>query len=232
MNLDEGSLTPGAMVGPVRACGFRTAVGVALGLSACGTSDPPAALPVAPAPVPPLPPAPAPAAPPAPVGPGSAAPVADVPAPPPDNDFEDERDYGLLDAGAGDPSNLRTRPGYASYRNGRFGFVLDVPRALDAMEPPINGDGQRWRLGGLVIVTASGILWPEPAPNCPSSANVVAHRETATTCWATGTRDGYIFWYKAVVAHGVQYSLRFQYKQELKAAMDPIVTHVNASWRF
>jgi hypothetical protein len=173
-----------------------------------------------------------PSTPPAPVGTASAAPVADVPAPPHVYDFEDERGYGLLDAGAGDPSSLKTRLGYASYRNGRFGFVLDVPRALDAVEPPTNGDGQQWRLGRFVILTASGISWPEPGPMCPSSANVVAHTETATTCWATGTRDGYIFWYKAVVAHGVQYSLRFQYKQELKTAMDPIVTHVNASWRF
>jgi hypothetical protein len=146
-------------------------------------------------------------------------------------DFEDQLSED--DAGSADPSTLPSKPKYARYRNGRFGFSLDVPTAFVADEPPFNGDGQRWRIPGLVAVVSSGFpAIPELGPSCPNSKHVLARSETSTSCWATGKRDGFIFWERSVIAAGVDYSLRFQYVESLKEQMDPIVTHVNKSWTF
>jgi hypothetical protein len=67
-------------------------------------------------------------------------------------------------------------------------------------------------------------------PECASGASVSAHRETKNTCWATGKKEGFIYWERIVLRGGVLYSLDFQYRESLKEAMDPIVAHVNASW--
>lgn len=145
-------------------------------------------------------------------------------------DFEDQLVYGEIDAGEGDPGLLAKKTGYAKYRNARFGFGLDVPRALTAMPAPENGDGMQWRLGRQVAMTASGIRdmgYPLP---CTKSPSVTARKETKDTCWATGTKDGYIFWEKRVLRGALFFSLRIQYLEELKETLDPIVTHVNASW--
>ena len=149
------------------------------------------------------------------------------------NDFEDQFEYGEYDAGPGDPSALTKKPGYDSYANPRFGFSLDVPRALTAMPGPDNGDGMQWRLGTLVSMTASGMNnMPElgSMPLCASSKNVVAHSESKSGCFSTGKRNGTIFWERYAVTKDTVYSLRFQYSESLKSAMDAIVTHVNASW--
>lgn len=149
------------------------------------------------------------------------------------NDFEDQFEYGQYDAGRGDPSALTKKPGYDPYANPRFGFSLDVPRALAAMPAPDNGDGMQWRLGSLVSMTASGMNdMPElgGSPLCTISKSVTAHNESKSGCFSTGKHDGYIFWERYVIAKGTVFSLRFQYAESLKTAMDPIVTHVNASW--
>lgn len=150
------------------------------------------------------------------------------------NDFEDQFDYDAddADAGKGDPSALTKKPGYDSYANPRFGFSLDVPRALDAMPEPTNGDGLQWRLGHLISITASGMnFMPDLGiPFCAVSKNVSAHSESKSGCFSTGKRGGYIFWERHVIARDVDFSLRFEYAESLKNAMDPIVTHVNASW--
>jgi hypothetical protein len=163
-----------------------------------------------------------------------AAPATGTAAEPPavdPNDFEDELAYGGYDAGAGDPSLLTKKPGYESYDNPRFGFSVDVPKALTAMPEPDNGDGMQWRLGNLVVMTASGMHYePELGLSCPTSKNVTAHGAKKASCWATGKRDGVIYWHKEVVARQTLFSLRFQYSESLKAQMDAIVTHANASW--
>jgi hypothetical protein len=181
------------------------------------------------------------ASPPAPsLAPVTSAPTAAAPAAPapsasdasPAIDFDDQFAYGGIDAGAGDPARLTARPGYAPYQNARFGFSLDVPRAFDAMPEPTNGDGLQWRLGRLAAMTASGMYAvPEVGLSCARSPHVVSHRESKTSCWSTGKRDGWIFWEREVIAGDVLYSLRFQYAVSLKSEMDPIVTHVNASWK-
>ncbi|MEO8796985.1 MAG: hypothetical protein ABI551_03795, partial [Polyangiaceae bacterium] len=150
-----------------------------------------------------------------------------------EHDFEDQFAYGEFDAGVGDPSALTKRPGYDGYGNGRFGFSLDVPNALTVMPEPTNGDGMQWRLGHIVAMTASGMNYlPELGLSCAASKNVTAHRATKTSCWATGKRDGMIYWEKQVVARDAVFSLRFEYAEALKTQMDPIVTHVSASWKF
>ena len=150
------------------------------------------------------------------------------------NDFEDQFDYGGFDAGAGDPSALTKKPGFDPYANPRYGFSLEVPHALMAMPAPDNGDGMQWRLGSLVSMTASGTNYLRELadiPLCAISKNVTAHNESKSSCFSTGKRDGYIYWERFVIAHDSVFSLRFQYAESLKSVMDPIVTHVNASWK-
>jgi hypothetical protein len=171
--------------------------------------------------------APAPSSPPASSGAAAGSGARDA------NDFEDLFHYGDFDAGAGDPALLSTKSAYVTYRNARFDFQVEVPRAFTAMPEPTNGDGLQWRLGNLVAMTASGMhAIPDVPLGCASSSHVTAHKETKDTCWATGVRDGYIFWQRYVVKNDVMYSLHLQYSQSLRAQMDPIVTHVNASWKF
>jgi hypothetical protein len=147
-------------------------------------------------------------------------------------DFEDQFEYGEFDAGVGDATALTKKPGFDSYTNTRFGFALDVPRALTAMPAPENNDGLQWRLGNLIAMTASGMNWMDiDGVMCASSKHVVAHQESKSACFSTGKRDGYIFWERHVISHEVDFSLRFQYAESLKSAMDPIVRHVNASWQ-
>lgn len=157
-------------------------------------------------------------------------------------DFEDQFSYCSEDPecagfpkGNADPSALTAGPTrYGRYENGRFGFGLDVPTAFAEMPEPVNGDGQQWRIGKVVAMTASGMNWPfdDELGACPSSRSVIARRTTKTSCFATGKANGFIFWERSEIAHGVLYSVRFQYVDSLKTAMDPVVTHVNASWRF
>jgi hypothetical protein len=61
---------------------------------------------------------------------------------------------------------------------------------------------------------------------------VTARKETKTSCWATGKRNGFIFWERSVFSRGVLYTLRFQYAESLEATAGPLVTHVNRSWKF
>jgi hypothetical protein len=148
-------------------------------------------------------------------------------------DFEDQFSYGLVDAGDGDATRLTGVAGVDRYENPRFGFRLDVPRALTAMPPPENGDGMQWRLGRLVAMTASG-MWNGPdhaPPTCAASPNVMGSSRSAASCWATGRRDGYVFWEKSVVKGDVLYSLRFQYVDAVKEAMDSVVAGVTKSWK-
>lgn len=147
-------------------------------------------------------------------------------------EFEDELSDGGLDAGAGNARAITSRVWYAPYANGRFAFLVDVPTALRAMPEPADGDGQQWRLGHLVAMTASGAYAQPGDPRCPSSPHVTAHTESKTACFATGKLHGYIYWERHVVAHGIDYSLRFQYAQGLKSAMDRVIARVNRSWLF
>lgn len=161
----------------------------------------------------------------------AAAPASSDATPSPDViDFEDQL---AGDASGPDASTVSAKPNFVRYKNGRFGFSLDVPAPFAADAPPANGDGQRWRIPRLVAVAASGMqAIPEMGPSCANSKHVLAHAENATSCWATGKRDGFIFWERYVVAGGTAYSLRFQYVEALKEKMDPIVTRMNKSWAF
>jgi hypothetical protein len=125
---------------------------------------------------------------------------------------------------------------YARYGNPRFGFSVDVPTFFAASPPPTNGDGQEWTWGGRATMTASGMnaMGMTTKEGCAGDAKrkgMTAHSLTATDCWVTGRDGGRIFWEKTQLAGDVVYSLRFDYEERLKDAFDPLVAHVNASWR-
>lgn len=149
------------------------------------------------------------------------------------NDFEDQFEYGMYDAGVGDAGTLAKKLGYDSYTNDRFGFSLDVPRGMTPMPAPDNSDGMQWRVGHLFAMTASGMNYmPDLGmPLCPDSKNVTAHNKSKSGCFSTGRRDRTIFWERHVIAREIDFSLRFQYAESLKDQLDAIVTHVNASWK-
>jgi hypothetical protein len=172
----------------------------------------------------------------------AAAPASPANSATPAADFEDEFAYGSDDddaknttASAASVAALRAgKTTYRRYDNGRFGFGLDVPGVFRPMPEPTNGDGMQYRVGKLAVMTASGTFWDEKGfdGTCPASDHVTARKEIGKTCFATGKAHGFIFWERDVITHGVMFSLRFQYVESLKDAMDPIVTHVNASWTF
>jgi hypothetical protein len=149
-----------------------------------------------------------------------------------EDDFVHEESF---DAGVADRGALARAPiRHTGYGNPRFGFHLEVPTVFRPMREPDNGDGRQWRLGHLVAMTASGMYAPSEdySPECANSPHVTAHQESKFACFATGQLKGFVHWERQVVARGVIFSLRFQYVEELKIAMDPIVAHVNASWGY
>lgn len=184
----------------------------------------------------PSPPVPAEAAAPSlPASSSAAVSVAAAPAEAGPAEFESLFDYGSSEpakVGPSDPARLKTSPGYESYSNSRFGFVVDVPRAFTAMPAPDNGDGMSWRLGDIAAMTASGMNWVlEEAPPCEKTPHVSGFKKTKTSCWRTGVVGDFIYWERWELQHDVLSSLRFQYKVSMKDAMDPVVTHVAHSWK-
>ncbi len=135
------------------------------------------------------------------------------------------------DADGGSPARLAAQPGYTPYANDRFGFIVEVPNALTSKGPFGDGAGNHWELGRQIAMTASASSFDAlPGHLCPSGPSVVAREETKDKCLATGKRGEMIFWERHVVRHEVDYKLVFEYREELKKKMDPVVAHVNGSW--
>jgi hypothetical protein len=152
---------------------------------------------------------------------------------PVESDFEDQFLLGKFDAGPSDPMRLTTKAGYDAYANGRYGYTVDVPRSFEPMPDPTNADGRHWRLGRLAAMTVSGKhASADASVQCPHSPDVTGHGETSVVCWATGKHDGWIFWERMALARGTLYVLQIQYVETLKASMDPVAAHVNASWQY
>ena len=151
----------------------------------------------------------------------------------PESEFEDQFLGANFDAGANDPNRLTARPGYDAYANGRYGYTVDVPLSFVAMPDPMNmnKDGRQWRLGHLAAMSIDATR-DNLVLKCPKSPDVTMHKETETSCFATGKRDATTFWEREVISRNALYTLRIQYLDTVKAAMEPIVTHINASWQF
>lgn len=152
----------------------------------------------------------------------------------PESQFEDQFLGVHFDAGASDPNRLTARPGYDAYANGRYGYTIDVPLSFVALPDPMNmnKDGRQWRLGHLAAMTVDAKRGENLVLACPHSPDVTTHKETETSCFATGKRDSTTFWEREVLSRGGLYTLRIQYLDSVKTSMEPIVTHINASWQF
>jgi hypothetical protein len=150
-----------------------------------------------------------------------------------ESELEDQFLGANFDAGASDPARLTARPGYDAYANGRYGYTVDVPLAFVAMPDPMNmnKDGRQWRLGHLAAMSVSGTR-DNLVLKCPHSPDVTTHKETESSCFSTGKRDATTFWEREVITRNALYTLRIQYLDSVKASMEPIVTHINASWQF
>jgi hypothetical protein len=131
------------------------------------------------------------------------------------------------------------RNAHQQYGNGRFGFSVDYPALFNAEPAPTNGDGQEWKWGKRATMTASGMYSPDEAAGQPFCPDYLAKKKgllsktfTKTSCWITGKDAGKIFWEKYELSKGTNYSLRFEYDDDLKEYFDPIVAHVNTSWKY
>lgn len=151
----------------------------------------------------------------------------------PESELEDQFLGANFDAGPSDPNRLIAHPGYDAYANGRYGYTIDVPLSFVAIPDPMgmNKDGRQWRLGHLAAMTVSGTR-DNLVLKCPHSPDVTVHKETETSCLSIGKRDSTYFWERQALSRGALYTLRIQYLESVKASMEPIVTHVAASWQF
>jgi hypothetical protein len=127
---------------------------------------------------------------------------------------------------------------YRPYANARFGFVVDVPTFFRPSRPPTNGDGQEWTWGAHATMTASGMNNAASLTTQDLCKDDFAKRHgataksiTATTCFVSGRDAGKIYWEKTRLAGDVIHSLRFAYDESLKQPFDPLLTHVDASWK-
>jgi hypothetical protein len=105
---------------------------------------------------------------------------------------------------------------YKLYVNPRFAFAVDYPTFFDLNPPPQNGDGQIFSKGDHVSMTASGMLTTGTVDSDS------AHEST---------RDGRVFYERAIVKDGIVATLILEYDEGLKADMAPIVSHVSSSFR-
>ena len=163
----------------------------------------------------------------------SASSVEPVASAAPESELEDQFLGANFDAGANDPNRLTARPGYDAYANGRYGYTIDVPLSFVALPDPMNmnKDGRQWRLGHLAAMSVNGTR-DHLVLKCPRSPDVTVHKETETSCLSIGKRDATYFWERQALSRGALYTLRIQYLETVKASMDPIVTHIAASWQF
>jgi hypothetical protein len=123
----------------------------------------------------------------------------------------------------GRPRGYTTRPPvfpaditYKLYVNPRFAFAVDYPTFFDLNPPPQNGDGQIFSRGDHVSMTASGMLTTDTVDSDS------AHEST---------RDGRVFYERAIVKDGIVATLILEYDEALKVDMAPIVSHVSSSFR-
>ena len=125
---------------------------------------------------------------------------------------------------------------YRPYSNGRFGFAVEVPSFFVPSRPPDNDDGQEWKWGSRATLTAAGMYAFEPiAESCErlfkETAGLTYKSSTTTSCVATGSANGKIHWARTALSKGVMFDVWLDYDESLKAAFDPIVEHVSASWK-
>jgi hypothetical protein len=103
--------------------------------------------------------------------------------------------------------------------------------------PSEGATGWRWARRASLLAWAHPIERGDgPTSGCHLSldgdAGAVIHREvTKDGCFATALEGTQVHWARERYACGMGSGLEFEYDVALKSAFDPIVTHVNRSWR-
>jgi hypothetical protein len=126
---------------------------------------------------------------------------------------------------------------YSTYANSRFLFSVDVPTFFVADPPPTNGDGLTWRWGLDAKMTAAGMnnAGMTTAELCEADRSRPGVKSTSITkksCWVTGNDAGWIYWERKVLSGDFIFELSLAYDERLKKRFDPLVAHVNASWKY
>jgi hypothetical protein len=126
---------------------------------------------------------------------------------------------------------------YETYGNARFSFSVDVPTFFVAQPAPTNGDGLTWTWGGHAKMTAAGmnsvsLPMAELCKDYRTRPGVKSTSITKKSCWVTGTDAGRIYWERTVLSGDFLFELSLDYDARLKKRFDPLVAHVNASWKY
>jgi hypothetical protein len=128
--------------------------------------------------------------------------------------------------------------GYVTYANSRFAFSVDVPTFFAANPAPTNGDGLTWTWGNYAQMTAAGMnnalqmTTEELCKDYRTRPGVKSASITKKSCWVTGVDAGGIYWQRTVLAGDFLFELSIRYDERLKKRFDPLVAHVNASWKY
>ncbi len=116
------------------------------------------------------------------------------------------------------------------------GFRVDVPTFFEESSTPHDGSWTwAWEsatLGANIDPIDPGAT---PATMCADKVksfghDLVSSQATKAGCFATGMSGTSILWVREQYRCGQKFSIGFDYDETLKAAFDPIVSHVSASW--
>jgi hypothetical protein len=127
---------------------------------------------------------------------------------------------------------------YRPYANGRFAFSVEYPDLFAADPPPENGDGLSWRWGDRAKMSAWGmnnVAGGSASEVCDETATekagLMGKQFSNDTCFVTGKTSGKIYWEKVKIGPDTLRGLTLEYDEDLKTFFDPIVEHVNATFR-
>jgi hypothetical protein len=168
--------------------------------------------------------------------------MADAPSAPPAMAASDVASAGASPAPSAATSSISpvsevARLGYTTYSNSRFLFSVDVPTFFVAEPPPTNGDGLTWKWGSRATMSAAGmnndsLSTAELCKDYRTRAGVKSTSITKTSCWVTGVDAGRVYWERAVLSGDFLFELSLSYDEHLKQRFDPLVAHINASWKY
>jgi hypothetical protein len=145
-------------------------------------------------------------------------------------DFAARKAPGGTQDGSNRGSTPETATNPKTYRNGRFGFSLEVPATLDAGEPPTNGDGQSFASkdgkATLKVAGAPGLSLQAVYEMALEDSSAQVTYKVAKSNWyvVSGFLGEKVFYEKAIAKGDTVAILRFEFPKAEKAVYDPVVS--------
>lgn len=138
--------------------------------------------------------------------------------------------------------NLRSNPEYKTYRNGRFGFKIDVPDFLYAGSEPDNGSGLTFTSSdGTITLTVygshdalmyGGIAGLYGARLSEADFPVSYKVQKGNWCVLSGDYDNTVYYQKCIYKSDETINeFLITYPKSVEKTMDSVVTHLYSSFR-